>query len=210
MSTKNLLYQKLGRLQGEDKVYADKIDNIFDILNVMPEDVDFENFSSVNYFLKCDFTSRLDELGQHIDNMLGELREWVSKNTVKSEGYVMNALNRRTRIILFSFLAVIIVLALAAIACTIAHAILGDAFSEGDTIAEIIGTSDFVIGVIGFVVERFDDLGKREVRAEAEKVKAGESPDEFIKKCNEHRVINVNIGIGNKISSDTYNYYTGK
>lgn len=207
MLLRSNLYKKLGQLQGEKKEYEDKINNIFDILNIVPEDVELDQLPSVQHFLENNVPSRLDNTERQLNDMLADLREWISKNTVKAEGYVMQVLNKRTKIILFGFLTAIILLALAAIACTISHAILGEAFPEGDTIAEIIGTSDFVLGVIGFVVERFDDIGKREVRIEAEKVKAGEAPDNFIEKCKERRSININIGMFNKISNDTHNIY---
>lgn len=206
MTEKNELYVKLGKLKGQG-VCGDKIDNIVDILNIIPGDAELKEISGIKSFLREDNPSRLDDPERQLDNMLKDLREWVSKNVGSAEGYVMQTLNKRTRVILFGFLTAIIVLALAAIACTIAHTVLGEAFPAGDKIAEIIGTSDFVLGVIGFVVERFDDLGKREVRMEAEKVKEGASPDKLVKKCNEYRSINVNITMFNKDSHNTYNYY---
>ena len=208
-------YKKLGAM--EKKGSKEKVSNICDLLKIIPGDYDLSRFQSVRYILSLSpkQDSRLDlSEDEQLQNVIDDLRKWVGEHHVTAESCAVEYMNRRTKSVLVVFLVVIIAAALAAIACTVAHIMLGDAgFPMGNTIAEVIGTCDFALGVLAFVIERFDDMDKKEIRLESQKVSEGGEPKKFVDKCvrGVSVKIAINIGMFNKIDQSEdkseHNYY---
>lgn len=170
------------------------IENITDIVKVMPGETDFKQFKGVQSLLTDAPESRVDiPLNYILKTILGELRGWIRENAARCEGETIGVLDKKSKIRLGVFLALIVLLALAAAACTVAHIALGDAFPEGETIAEVIGTTDFALGAMAFVWERIADMKKHEVHAGAEIVKEKGSPEEYVKYVKECKKIQINL-----------------
>lgn len=147
------------------------IERIKDTLSGFDDKTDVGEFASIKEFINNDEYNRsvLDgakrnNIAHELDKILTEIQTWVLS---RGQQLLYTAMDRKTHIGLKIFLTVIILIALAAIGCTLAHVFLGDTgFPYGESVSELIGMCDFVLGVIGFVWERRDDLNKNKVKRE--------------------------------------------
>lgn len=180
------------------------IERIKDTLSGFDNETEFGEFASVNDFVSnggyelsvLDLKPR--NIVHELDKILTEIQSYIISYRAKideQEQDLYDTLDNRSHKGLIAFLMVIIILAFVAIGCTIAHIALGnERFTYGDSIAEAIGTLDFVLGAIGFVWERRDDIKKkttkRKVHKAAEKAKETGDIKEFI------NIVNSNIASG--------------
>ena len=148
------LYEKKG--EASDEMTKERLDNICNLIEVLSEE-DIKAIPEIETYLNGS-VSRLDS-----DILKTIMNKAISKKT----NTILTQSNGKTRKWMWIFLVPIILLAIVTIPFAIVHFILGDGFcyGRGNDIATLLGTLDFSIGAIGFVLERRDDMKKKELQS---------------------------------------------
>ena len=129
-------------------------------LEDIKEKNDFDNFIR---------SSSKDEIERKLSEIVVEVRYWIknykNKEITNAENNAIDTINagRHTGMIVFT--VIIILFALVAIAFQIVSMCVD--FEHADKISEAFAMADFLVGVIGFVIERFSDIKKDKVRGYA-------------------------------------------
>ena len=178
------LYEKKGAEQ--DPTQKEQIDNICNIIRLMPEEEIEKTAPEIKSFISDRFSPNIDY--NILDTILKKLKDWISHHPDTAECYVLDSMNKRSKRILTIFLAFIGVLAIIAIPFALLNFFMGENFcgGRGDDIANILGTLDFALGAWGFIWERKDDMKKKEIRNASKRIKETGDSKQFINKCIEN------------------------
>ncbi len=191
MSNQEIL-DKLHVRKGEATAKKDflsvaQIDNVCDMLSLLPEGVDFaKEFPTLERYANTSEESEKSEVSSTekesiLTTIIDLVRAFLKKNraevVAETEQTVLKSMNKHTKNLLVGFLVGIGIIAVAAVVFTVLNLVYGEEFLNGwgGKIASALGTLDFALGALGFILERIDDMKKREVQS-AVKV-AGEKGD---------------------------------
>lgn len=103
-----------------------------------------------------------EEIQKELEDILAQVRLWVTERSHEATDVVIEAIDRRRRIVMYFFLGLLGVIALAAFVFLILRFTCKKEWIQtyGDDIAEGFGILDFLIGTIGFIWERVADMHK--------------------------------------------------
>ena len=177
--SKQQILEKLYEKKGEetDSLNKERIDNICNILHIMPDIDILKEIPEIENYIN----GTSSKLSNDLETILNKLKCCISSNTYSIANNAIEIMNKNTRFFLNIFLAVIAVLAIVAVVFTVLNLIYGQEFLNGwgDKIAGALGTLDFTLGAIGFIIERKDDMKKREIHIAAQEAKESGSSEKF-------------------------------
>lgn len=152
------LHEKLGGAISD--LEKERLGRICDMLHLMPSANFEKEFPEIVTYLNGASTRLVNDL----DAILNRLKEWISKNSASVERNTILTMNKRKRGWLIGFLVVIAIFAVVAVLFTILNLVYDDKFLNGwgEKIASALGTLDFALGALGFILERIDDMKKQE------------------------------------------------
>ena len=172
------LFKRMGKASDKE---AEQLDNICNMLHLI-QGVNYEKqFPQLVSYLK----EPQSRLSPGLKDIIEDLKNWISKNTASVENTVVQSMNRKTKALLVVFLVIISAFALVALVFTVLNLIYGERFLNGwgDKIAGALGTLDFALGALGFILERIDDLKKKDFHNTAELAKESGDFKEFTDKA---------------------------
>ncbi len=188
------ILEKLHEKKGtETETNKAKIENICSLLHALP-DFDVSKEIPEIYRYLNDSQSELES--NILDTILTKLNRKVENNISGVENNVIERMNKTTRSWLNVFLTLIAAFALAAVVFTVLNLVYGEEFLNGwcGKIASAFGTLDFALGALGFILERKDDMKKRDVQYAAQYAKETGDAKKFI---NIVKSFNTRRNIGN-------------
>lgn len=165
--TKEEILYRLYENKGEtpDAVRKQQLDNICNMIGVLPEFDIYKEVPQIKLYLE-NSDSCTD--GDILQIIIDKLKPMLGKHASAVEGNVIEQMNKKTRKLLIAFLVLISIFAIAAVIFAVLHlACEGFLYGWGDKIASAFGTFDFALGALGFILERMDDLKKREFQSVA-------------------------------------------
>lgn len=180
---KKTLIKKLKGCPVTDENCKNLITRIEDTLLSFPDDVEIENFTSLNTFLKngglaqttlsVDAQPRDDKtIQKELEIILNELHTWVARQVKSGEVYAAEAarLNQKRRInIILRFFVWGIFIAFAIIAAVFTGLRLKNGEDTYKWVPEIIGCADLIIGIGFAIYEQVDDYRNKKNHKNAQR-----------------------------------------
>lgn len=137
------------------------------LLDSFPKDYDFATLDSVRYYLISKIPGETNPL-EILKSVLLDLKKKSTKEeTDRAEEAAGATMNRRKKCGMFTFLTLILLFAVAAVACAIAVGFIEETnpcYDLLDKSATIFGLLDFALGAGGFVWERISDMHNEAVK----------------------------------------------
>ena len=160
---------------------AERLDNILNMVNVLNALTDIKIEQKVPELVHY-LNGTSSRLSDDLDTARNKLKALADKYAAAEESNKIQTMNKRTRFWLIAFLVVIVVLALVALVFTVLNLVYGEEYLNGwcGKIANALGTLDFALGALGFVLERIDDMKKKEIRSAAQKGKETGDYGQFV------------------------------
>ena len=181
--TKQEILIKFSEKKGEakeknDSLTCEKLGRICSLIDFIDDESIEEDVPAIHTYLE---TSSALNNGL-LDGIIEELEKKIKRESPKIERHVIETMNMKTKKIMWIFLAVISLFAVAAVGLTVLNLALPKTFTEGwgAKLAGAFGTFDFALGALGFVLERRDDMKKREIHSAVKEVNLSSDTQEFI------------------------------
>lgn len=168
------LGERIGEVSGEDKK---KLEWVNSIVRFFPES-EFTRLPKLTSYLEHN-SSRTDS--ETISAIKIEVENAVRHNSRSIESNAIEYMNKKTKVVMTIFLVIIGLLAVAALVLTGISLGYGEDFWNGwcGKLASAFGTLDFALGALGFILERIDDMKKKQIRSAGEVAKETGDYDKF-------------------------------